>query len=89
MDAESSCENSTGLNLNGSGRPRSSVWGYFEYVQSSHKSVCKIDSCGVEVRRKFTTNLKSHVDERMLNITVKMKKLRGERIQYNTRCPTI
>ena len=80
MDAESDCVyTSAGSNLSGSGRPRSAVWNYFEYIESNDKSVCKIESCGVEVRGKFTTNLKRHLERKHAECYRKVEKIEEEK----------
>ena len=77
MDAES---DSAGSNqFTGSGQPRSAVWNYFEYIESSDKSVCKIESCGVEVRGKFTTNLKRHLERKHAEYYRKVEKIEEEK----------
>ena len=46
------------------GQPRSAVWDYFLYVKLTNKSVCQIESCQIQVSRKFTTNLKRHLEKK-------------------------
>ena len=81
MDAESDdcVYTSARSNLSGSGRPRSAVWNYFEYIESNDKSVCKIESCGVEVRGKFTTNLKRHLERKHAECYRKVEKIEEEK----------
>ena len=80
MDAESDCVyTSAGSNLSGSGRPRSPLWNYFEYIESNDKRVCKIESCGVEVRGKFTTNLKRHLEQKHAECYCEVEKIEEEK----------
>ena len=81
MDAESDdcVYTSACSNPSGSGRPRSAVWYFFEYIESKDKSVCKIESCGVEVRGKFTTNLKRHLERKHAECYRKVEKIEEEK----------
>ena len=81
MDTLSDCEQQIGLNLNAScsGRPKSAVWDYFEYLESSNKSVCKIESCGIEVRGKYTTNLKRHLERKHAEYYRKVENIEKEK----------
>ena len=85
MDAESddcvytSARSNLSGSGQGSGRPRSAVWNYFEYIESNDKSVCKIESCGVEVRGKFTTNLKRHLERKHAECYRKVEKIEEEK----------
>ncbi len=81
MDTLSDCEQQIGLNLNAScsGRPKSAVWDYFEYLESSNKSVCKTESCGIEVRGKYTTNLKRHLERKHAEYYRKVENIEKEK----------
>ena len=80
MDAKSDCVyTSVGSNFSGSGRPRSAVWNYFEYIESKDKSVCKVKSCGVDVRGKFTTSLKRHLERKHAECYRKVEKIKEEK----------
>lgn len=46
------------------GRPRSAVWDHFLYVECLKKSICKIESCGIQVGGKFSTSSKRHLEKK-------------------------
>lgn len=74
----------TSKNPNCSGRPRSAVWDYFQYVESTNKSVCKVESCGIQVSGKFTTNLKRHLEKRHTEEFRKVEKAEKEKLKKRT-----
>lgn len=52
------------MEISSGGRPRSAVWQYFLYDETLNKSICQIQSCGIHVSGKFTTNLKRHLEKK-------------------------
>ena len=57
------------------GRPRSAVWEYFSYNESTNKSSCQIESCKTLISGKFTTNLKLHLKKKHNEKFLKVEKV--------------